>query len=1046
MNKMSILQIGVEACSFSPDSSLVAYVGVNDKKPVLGILRISSDVIVREKKFDENVRNANFVRFVHNDIVAMATKHTFLLYNYVTDHLIHSIVCKSVVQSFAMSAVAPTPSIILVSVVYYRKGGGLGLIGQGQGQDQDRDREQAKTTVKAKQGQDQNAPWFVVTEQLEIKISRLRSNSHQDQEDRNAHKQLLSPLPPKCTKTEWAHNTSMHKALVEISHCGTYIICGTRDEKSLTLYSRDGEVLWVRHHQNTLQCCRFSEDGKYLAYISEVEPHAHTTPEENHTSTANRPSICVHAVENGEALHYFQLNPSFKFCAFYASSIIATCSEGGISFWNVSEDVDPLPHEIDVELFFTHYVSKRPHLLYRGDNERAAHRRSLSQCDDPMVDHRSSFDVMKDQELVFVDEYGKSDFNADTEVESTNTLPCNGSTILHRLVSDYTAQDLHKYLKMFARSVEQHYCVDINLDKTSLESALRNIDAAEDNWTSSAPDAVARGVWPLLPVEDAAGKTPLCLAVDKKDEKKIRLLLEFYAIDLSPFAADLPTYTNLLAKPSLSRVSSSLFFQVLEKSIVRVPLGHSQCLKVRHPRPIGCDSLIPDPSFWAKVKSDPNGYEIETEAYSFGYANFITLGGTFDSIVRRTGRSGNLQVFESEAMKFAIQYKWELYGEQSQTCFTSLFVVMCVTFGFTEIGGSGCAVVSSFCGILLMVRELLEVQGSYARYLSGPWNLFDFVVLLNVFILNVHGMCYHTTEISSAVDVSRAFTYLIMGIDMLNYLRPYSNYGAFISMIEQIFLDAVPFIVVMLIFLLAVFSAYLSITRVERPSPMGALYIIAQLTFGGGYDVEDFETTDDAIDGNIRNSALKFLVIFYLFINIVILLNLLIAIMGDSYAKVREKDVVSKAANRALILNDIDNSFGWALAWMCPERAKVWYPKYLHVLTNRALRNTRSVDSAIWEGGVKELKHAIKLESERLRQSLTSGVALLKATITADGENKTASEDEAVLNVSESSSKNVHPFSPIRRGGSGMSVQNRLDRMEGMMLEMRNLMLHQEYK
>ena len=113
------------------------------------------------------------------------------------------------------------------------------------------------------QGQDQNAPWFVVTEQLVIKISQLHSNSHQDQdqdqEDPNAHKLSLSPLPPKCTKMEWAHKTSMHKALVEISNCASYIICGTRDEKSVTLYSRDGEVLWVRNHKNTLQCCRFSQ-------------------------------------------------------------------------------------------------------------------------------------------------------------------------------------------------------------------------------------------------------------------------------------------------------------------------------------------------------------------------------------------------------------------------------------------------------------------------------------------------------------------------------------------------------------------------------------------------------------------------------------------------------------------------------------------------------------------------------------------------------------------------------------------------------------------
>ena len=181
--------------------------------------------------------------------------------------------------------------------------------------------------------------------------------------------------------------------------------------------------------------------------------------------------------------------------------------------------------------------------------------------------------------------------------------------------------------------------------------------------------------------------------------------------------------------------------------------------------------------------------------------------------------------------------------------------------------------------------------------------------------------------------------------------------------------------------------------------------------------------------------------------------------MSDSYDKVRENEVVSKASNRALILNDIDNSFGWTLAWMWPEKAKQLYPKYLHVLTNRALQNVGNVDSENWEGGVKELKQALRVESMKSQAALSSGIALLKKTIRECSNDKFHSSDpegsiitrgsSAPLLQSQMLTQTLDSSSGFATPGSLAllqtqmltSLEQKLNRLEDRMSEMHKLMM-----
>jgi hypothetical protein len=113
-----------------------------------------------------------------------------------------------------------------------------------------------------------------------------------------------------------------------------------------------------------------------------------------------------------------------------------------------------------------------------------------------------------------------------------------------------------------------------------------------------------------------------------------------------------------------------------------------------------------------------------------------------------------------------------------------------------------------------------------------------------------------------------------------------------------------------------------------------------KFTFSFGFleewDNEDLESSvPHGFERNVINvySHAAFY-IFSMFTNI-ILLNLLIAIIGDSYNRVKDNEAVTRRIQRAKTLCEIDRV--WGSYWLdrISGRADEFYPKCLHVLTKK---------------------------------------------------------------------------------------------------------------
>jgi hypothetical protein len=114
----------------------------------------------------------------------------------------------------------------------------------------------------------------------------------------------------------------------------------------------------------------------------------------------------------------------------------------------------------------------------------------------------------------------------------------------------------------------------------------------------------------------------------------------------------------------------------------------------------------------------------------------------------------------------------------------------------------------------------------------------------------------------------------------------------------------------------------------------------------GSYDIGDYTK---------KTAVAMFL--FFAFFVIILLLNLLIAIMGDAYSKVKESELVEGLHERAKLIVEHEVLFPW----------RQTYCRYLHVAEDVAEDQTQSA----WEG----LGGRIKA----LRRELMAKVEVLEA-------------------------------------------------------------------
>ncbi|OMJ65815.1 hypothetical protein SteCoe_37577 [Stentor coeruleus] len=315
----------------------------------------------------------------------------------------------------------------------------------------------------------------------------------------------------------------------------------------------------------------------------------------------------------------------------------------------------------------------------------------------------------------------------------------------------------------------------------------------------------------------------------------------------------------------------------------------------------------------------------------------FTLGSQESiQLLRAISHSNNPDFFRTALLKSILKYKWKkvyfiLLGEALIYGFM-VFIVSYMTIGGYD--GFGIFVFGGFNTIMLVKEEIQFVENP-KKYAKDVWNFIDLLRILLSYVFLVY-----QNNGRGSVIMDQALTILYWA-RAVTYFRIFDKTRYLIRMIIETFIDVIPFL---LIFFTATFTFTL-LFYITKSSDS-----LAQ-TFVDTYKL-NFNDFSGILDENWERGNLSaiFWAIFFIasIINPIVLLNMLIAIMSDTYDRVQEDQVVADCKEMAVMMMQAEAMLFWRRGY--GKRSYLQRCDYVRHLTS---------ETTEWMGKIRAIKKSI---------------------------------------------------------------------------------------
>merc|ERR1711988_161047 len=268
------------------------------------------------------------------------------------------------------------------------------------------------------------------------------------------------------------------------------------------------------------------------------------------------------------------------------------------------------------------------------------------------------------------------------------------------------------------------------------------------------------------------------------------------------------------------------------------------------------------------------------------------------------------------------------------------------------------------------------------EYFSDAWN----VLHISTCVLTITDLFIRAQQLADSRSIFdednysvilSAFAMPLLANQVFYYLGALSSFGPLIRMIIKIIKGITTFLVILVIVIIA-FAGSFYVLFEDRDlegftSFDKTIYNVHRFIYGETLSIEDMRQSKSLATTTFLKS------VFMFFVQIV-LLNLLIAIMGDIFDEVQARSSAEACYGRAKLVVQYESLFTEAYKKSHPE----FYPRYLFVLKRDEADGT--VDTA-WAGRIKEIKQAIKndlrgdLQKFDRLETLESEMAVMKGML-----------------------------------------------------------------
>ena len=397
------------------------------------------------------------------------------------------------------------------------------------------------------------------------------------------------------------------------------------------------------------------------------------------------------------------------------------------------------------------------------------------------------------------------------------------------------------------------------------------------------------------------GESPITICISRNSRKCLDILLD-YIIKLRETNETKQSYIIECIAPDIPELLSTGskhlmdFLSILMKKSEPIFLKYVYSLPIRRHNP----ACILDPNlFITQYNRDEELVEILSTRFKWNLQK-----GSEESIqlLKSILESPFPEIYRTDIIRSIIDYKWDqLYD--INLIFTliyalNLFILVILVVGSDDRTFLYCDAEIAFIAINLffLLYEIYQAITTGWSYLMDFWNYIDIIRSPVCITWAILMLCDYSGDV---LDVFTLITNLFCWIRGLTYFRTFKPTRVFVRMVLEVTQDTSSFLILLAYTTLAYGTLMLASSyQVKRSTFMNSI-IDAYLL-----DLGDFDA-----DGFTKSQKIVFFIASI--INCIIMLNLLISILGDSYAKVQETLIESDYSQMLDVIVEFEKLMIW---------------------------------------------------------------------------------------------------------------------------------------
>ncbi|CDW73665.1 wd-40 repeat protein [Stylonychia lemnae] len=425
-------------------------------------------------------------------------------------------------------------------------------------------------------------------------------------------------------------------------------------------------------------------------------------------------------------------------------------------------------------------------------------------------------------------------------------------------------------------------------------------------------------------------KTPLDIALESRNNRSINLFMHYISLYCKEtFGKSTNTlrqhFSDLLDSQNFPKLMEAALYQNHQLRLIHTISSKNEKRLEEKGIHIQHGTICKDKGFNEKFIDHSNLSERNVNVYAIR-ADWILLTKEGDDFLKKLSKSENLELFSLESIQTIVKFQWKIY---KAAIIRKLFIpflvyfiafILSMTMLYQRVSSDEIEIIDDnnkllnfilVVGVILplqlyfLANELRQLINQGFKYFNEFWNYLDLFQLLLALYLSFIMLTQSPQVDSTRVNSVGAATVIFLYLKFFYFLRLFDKTAPFIRMVVQMAYDIRIFIYIFFLTIIGFGNGFylLSISnrneddRFIKSFPMSIMFVYRMAL--GDFDTEKF--------GNESIYLVWFIFILSTMLIMILLLNLLIAIMGDSYGKVTQAEEQSKVQEYLQLL--LDNSF-----------------------------------------------------------------------------------------------------------------------------------------